>query len=177
MKTDFLRLGFDVREARTEGDYSADALAWPQATKAYNMALSSGFRENSFELLEAVSLNELGRLDEIVRSCAPSAALIELAVFGIVARAQVVGRLAYNPDGFVIEETAVQAEGYDVCDLDGFFSAFEINSSKLQRGLGCPSDKLLDACVIAEAANFLVPAHAPFVTVRVRVLKPAFTKP
>lgn len=167
---EFLQLGFDIRRPPEGADIFADALAWPQEQDAYQSALSAGFKENSFELIQIDSMDELGRLIEVVRSTEVPAVIVELAAFGLVATSQSVRWVDASHRTFTIDSSAIIMERYDACDLDGFFSAFAMGVDSLQRGRGCPTDDLLDACIIAQAANFLVPSHAPFVTVRVRVL-------
>ncbi len=169
--TEFYRLGFDIRRVPEGADIFADALTWPQEHAAYRSALSAGFKENSFELIQIDSASELDRLNEIVHSTGAPAVIVELAAFGLVANSQSDHWIDASLDTFTIDSRAITMERYDACDLDGFFSAFAMGLDSLQRGRGCSTDELLDACIIAQAANFLVPSHAPFVTVRVRVLQ------
>jgi len=167
----FTRLGFDIRQPVLESGISADACAWPQATLAYESALSSGFAENSFQLLDVPSADELVRLDEIVRSSEPTAVIVELAVFEAVAAAQIARLGGAAPNPFSIAESAIAAQDFDACDLDGFFSAFYMGIASLRRKPAAHDGGMLEACIAAQAANLLVPSHAPFVTVRVRVLR------
>lgn len=168
---EFLRLGFDIRRPPQDAVIFADALAWPQEQAAYQSALSAGFKENSFELIQIDSMDELDRLNEVVRSTKAPAVIVELAAFSLVAASQSVRWIDVSSGQFTIDNSTISMECFDACDLDGFFSAFAMGLDGLQRGRSCPTDELLDTCIVAQAANFLVPSHAPFVTVRVRVLK------
>ncbi len=168
---EFVRLGFDIRQAPDEGVVSADALVWPRQEMAYQSALSAGFKENSFQLIQVDSESELERLNEIVRQSKIPAVIAELAAFGLVAKSLPDRGDSSMPEEFSIAVGAISIERYDACDIDGFFSAYDMGKGFLRRERGSSTEELLDACIVAQAANFLVPSHAPFVTVRVRVLR------
>lgn len=167
---EFLRVGFDVRAAPSDAGISADALVWPQALSVYQAVLAEGFFENALGLVDVRSSSDLERLKKIVSASGELAFIVEISVPSLIVGANQAFLQAASHEVFDLASPQDVTEHFDACDSDGFFSAFYMGKSELKRGSGSQANDMLDACIVGQAANMLVPSHAPFILVRLRVV-------
>lgn len=167
---EYSAIGFDLRKRGEDFPLSADCSVWPQALLAYEAAIVSGFAENAYQLIDVGSTEELAKLMDISLATAEKAVIVELAIPRLVADARTM-KDGGEAASMLIDPGLVASEAYDVCDIDGLFSAFEMGKSIFKRDRGFSDSSMLNACVVAQAANLLVPSHSPFAVVRVRAMK------
>jgi hypothetical protein len=167
---EYSTIGFDLRKRGEDFALSADCAAWPQAVLAYQAAIAAGFAENAYQLIDVGSTEELAKLVEVALSVAEGAVIVELSIPRLVADARTL-KDEGGATSIFVEPYLVASEGYDVCDINGLFSAFEMGKDLFQRSCESSADLMLEACVVAQAASLLIPSHSPFVVVRVRVVK------
>lgn len=157
---DYIFLGFDLRLSGCPTK-TVDAFLWEQALDARERVLELGHQENiaqqldcDVEILEShVSHTTTG----IAITCSPNAIEIVKKTYGwpIVNHPYTVKDLLARGWKF---------EGFDVADVDGFFSVFGIDADAPKLSVG---KKLFES--EAEAQDFIVPAtslyptHAPFI--------------
>jgi len=61
--------------------------------------------------------------------------------------------------------------GYDVCDVNGFFSILHMDILEISQTKLFQSNTLFDAYLLSNKANILVPDHSPFMVVKLKIYK------
>ncbi|MEW6181536.1 MAG: hypothetical protein AB1522_16760 [Chloroflexota bacterium] len=169
----FVCVGLDIRTLPAARGVSADATVWEQDEYLYGYAQCElGVAENAFQLLHPCGEMVVSDLVSLVAS-KNDAALVSLWLPKVVFESCQLAKWFSTPidlSGYVLDTI-----GFDVCDIDGFFSYLDMIS-----GLGSTvrifdETELMDAFAVAQAANFVVTKHSPFVVVELKsvIVKPA----
>lgn len=166
---EYSAIGFDLRKRGEDFTLSADCAVWPQALIAYKTAMASGFAENAYQLLDVRTTTELTKLAEVSLP-SEDAVIVEFSIPELVAEARAT-KDGGRAESICVDPSLVISEGYDVCDVDGLFSVFEMGKELFQRSRAYSGHSMLDACIVAQAASLLIPSHSPFVVVRVRIVQ------
>lgn len=162
--SDFVCVGFDIRDRSSGGPFTADATEWPRHGIYDEAKRNLHLSDNIFQLMHVGSHQELEDLFALVKAT-KDASLIALELPRAVVDIYI-ERYGFTPPDFQYFTEAWEVLGFDVCDANGFFSilhmeVLENNSSKL-----FSIDSLMDALTLAQTANFLVPPHSPFVVTK-----------
>lgn len=163
---EFVCIGLDIRVSNPDQPFSADATVWEQEEWLYERAQNElNIRENSLQLLHPQDSSEISRLIELVQS-SPNAVLIAFElprkIYEVCPQAAgLVSPIHLNSRGWDLL-------GYDVCDINGFFSFLDMSGSGNKRPLLFDEEHLIDAFVLAQAANFAIREHSPFVVIRLK---------
>jgi hypothetical protein len=166
---EFVCAGLDIRTIPTDQRISADATVWEQDEKLYERAQRElNIKENMLQLLHPVGNSEMTGLVELMNTN-PDAVLVSLELPRVVFNAcsQAKGLLSpvdlsgYTWDGL----------GFDICDINGFFSFLDMSTVANAPIVLFEEKRLIDAFVLAQAANFTIPEHSPFVVVQLRLAK------
>lgn len=156
---DFTFLGFDFR-VPSGCPKTVDACLWEQAGNVYKRVLNSGCQENFAQLLECLP-------SEIEGNVSPNAIGVAIAI---------------SPSGYLAIQEKLKwpmstrplsplhlakrnwvFEGYDVADIDGYFSVFGIDSAAPRLNAGTQLFKTMrEAQSFVLPATELYPSHAPF---------------
>lgn len=160
---EFTYVGLDIRVASVDHSLSADATVWEQEEQLYERAQSElNIEENSFQLLHPQNSAQMSRLVELVES-APHAVLVSLElprkVFDVCQQA------AGFASSINLKDHEWHLVGFDVCDINGFFSFLDMEASATNPLILFDEEHLIDAFVMAQAANFVIQEHSPFVVV------------
>jgi hypothetical protein len=166
---EFVCAGLDIRTTFTDQRISADATVWEQDEKLYERAKSElSIKENTLQLLHPIGNREMSRLVELVKT-KPGAALVSLELPRVVFDAcpQAKGLLSpVNLSGYMWDSL-----GFDICDINGFFSFLDMTGVAGSPIALFEEKRLIDAFVLAQAANFTIPEHSPFVVIQLRLAK------
>lgn len=162
MENEFKFIGYDIRVAPDEISLqSADANIWEQDIEAYGKArLLLGIEENFFQLLNPLSEVVLNKLCHLVNKSDKRIVLILLAIENSAYMS--VKNKVPSLEPVLVNNISFSFIGSDICDIDGFFSVFDMRRDYFHR------DKLLDeketknAITLINLANKLIPSHSPF---------------
>lgn len=162
--SDFVCVGFDIRDRSSGGPFTADATEWPRH-RVYDEAKNSfHLSENIFQLMHISSHQELEDLFALVKTT-ENASLIALelprAVVDVYRE-----RYGFIPPNFQYFTECWEVLGFDVCDANGFFSIFHMEVLEKTPPKLFSIDSLMDALTLVQTANFLVPPHSPFVVTK-----------
>jgi hypothetical protein len=163
----FVTAGLDIREWPATNFVSADATAWAQDEDLYGRAQSEfRFSENPLQLLHADLNADVNALIGVLSSPGSPGALVALELTELALRAypQTIPPISL-PDHLHWELL-----GFDICDINGFFSFLHMGVFQTKALPLFHEDQLLDAFALSEVANIVVPAHRPFVVVRLKRL-------
>lgn len=166
MTMNFVCAGLDIRKLPVADLPSADATVWEQEEGSYERAQADyGFYENSLQLLQTDEIDKVKNLAEAFRpNC--NAALLALDISELALESYP------HPAKPLHLPTNLKWKtlGFDICDMNGFFSflAMDVYGSKPLSLF--PEDQLMDAFTVSEVANIRVAQHRPFLVVRVRLL-------
>ena len=162
----FISLGLDIRVRPQMINTSADTTVWDQNESMYEFAQRSlGFHENEFQLLQSESINSVRQLASLVDQHS-DAVIISLDIIESSAK-------SFSKDYCSLrfpKEFKWKSLGFDVCDINGFFSYLNMG---IESECGLPvlnGDQLLEAFRLSESANLNVKSHRPFVVVQIRQL-------
>lgn len=166
MSLKFVPAGLDIRKHPPVAFPSADATAWDQDEDLYDRAQTDfGLHENFMQLLHS---DQEGDISALAGTFTPSSGstlvMLELIESTLA---------AYSPSFPTLSlpsELTWETLGIDVCDINGFFSFLnmEVRGSKPMSLFR--EDQLFDALALSEVANIQVPAHRPFVVVKLKQL-------
>lgn len=157
----FVTAGLDIRVWPSPGNFSADVMEWPQDEALYEQAQSDiGLRENELQLLHPSTEIEAVRLIELVRGSS-NATLVALQLTEIALAAY-----PQHTHPYVPQKKRWDVLGYDVCDINGFFSFLNMGVYSKEALPLFKEEELLRAFAMSELANIRVAAHRPFVVVR-----------
>lgn len=162
----FTPAGLDIRKSPPPAHFSADATAWEQDDTLYEQAQTRfQLYENPLQLLHADTERNISALARFVTSSSDATLLVlELTKLTLDAYSPSFPTLHLAPD------LRWETLGFDVCDINGFFSALNMNVFGRDPMPLFPENRMLEAFAFAEAANVKVPAHRPFVVVRLKRL-------
>lgn len=165
----YICVGLDVRVWPWHGLFTADELGWPQNSAVFSAAKRKlNIQEGMDQLLKVKSEKELNKLTDFILG-ELDANLIALRVPSNIPYHKVV-----DPDSEFYEPT-LDFQGWtnfgiDICDLNGFFSIYQING--IGRSFNGKLPDLNDNCgAMVKKYNDAFPEHAPFVQVQVLGLK------
>lgn len=157
--SEFSTLGFDLRVPNFELK-SVDALVWSQNEDAYEIAKMGGIDENCLQLLECES-------DKIEQQVSAEAVGVAIAT-SRSGMEKIVERFGW-PKGSrrlsasKLVERGWKLCGFDVADLDGYFSVFGIDSNEPKLQIkDCLFSDPFEAEHFVDKASKLYPSHAPF---------------
>ncbi len=152
-------LGYDFRKP-SDVPFTIDACLWEQDDDLYQRLVDTTCKENVAQLLDG-----------------PVSVIEENASSDTIAVA-----FAVSPDGFRMMESMFKGRfleristpnlllsrgwqlcGFDVADINGYFSVFGIDSHAPKLNIGTKLFKNeKDAAALVESANKLYPTHSPF---------------
>ena len=164
---EFICIGYDIREWPCNGYYTVDSTEWEVSEELFEKAKTEvGTYSNHFQLLEILTNDDLDRLVKFV-AAVPSATLVS-----VEAPLLVVNALRKYKEWGINENMACGDDwtklGYDVCDANGFFSILHMEQFQNQERSMFKEDRLSEALILAQAANYIVPTHAPFIVVNLK---------
>jgi hypothetical protein len=164
---DFTCVGYDIRKWPQNGYLTADATEWEVIDNLFDRAKNEvGTHENDFQLLDIRTNEDCDHLMDII-SAVSGAALVCIELPSLVVDA------LQKDKGWDIKRNVSNNNwtrlGYDVCDVNGFFSILHMGKLS-DNGIELfPNDQIMEAAFLAQAANILVPDHAPFVVTSIRI--------
>ena len=161
----FVPAGLDVRTRRWDLYPSADATVWEQDEALYDIAKKNfQFFENDFQLLHndnPQSIVDFARSIE-----AGSGVLVMFEIFESTYESYA----PTNPTLSLPSDMKWETLGLDVCDINGLFSFIYMDLRLGSKKELFPENELLNAFILSEAGNIIVPTHSPFVVVCVKRL-------
>ena len=168
MMVTFVAAGLDIRRDLSDSVPSVDATAWHQDEALYERAkIEFGLQENFLQLLHASKEEDIRALAGLFT---PGTGRTLLTLELLEATLE-----AYSPSHPALPlpaELTWETLGFDVCDINGFFSFLAMDVRGSDRKQLFREDQLLDAFALSEVANIRVPAHRPFVIVKLKRLLP-----
>ena len=166
----FVCIGFDIREWPVTNHFTADATEWGVDGKVFDEVKSKlSTYENIYQLLEVKTREKYYLLKDLVESN-NNIALLSFEISSLFLDAHRKRAMANIFENYIEDHDWVDL-GYDVTDMNGFFSILHMGIQSIKRLELFTEDSMLDAFDLAHAANLLVPSHAPFVVVRIRMLR------
>ncbi len=121
--------------------------------------------ENSLQLLDFNETSDIDGFAKLIsQNSAATLIALDLAEATLAAHAQPFVPLCLPPD------LQWETLGWDVCDINGFFSYLDMSNDKNEPIQLFREDALLDAFALSEAANLRIPSHSPFVVVKIKKL-------
>lgn len=163
---EFVCIGLDIRTVSATRGISADATVWEQEENLYERAQGElGINENAFQLLHPNGNKEMSGLVDLVTT-EIGATLISLWLPRVVFEScpQAKGYFfPINLSGYMWNSL-----GFDVCDINGFFSYLDMSSTVDSPIKVFEQGELMDAFAMAQAANFIIREHSPFVVVELK---------
>lgn len=163
----FVTIGLDIRNWPIASFPSADATAWFRNEGAYEEAqVNIGCYENAFQLLQVDEPKKILQLADYVRSSA-DAVLIALEI----TQTALAGFTNGVTEVSLPDSLSWETLGLDICDANGFFSFLHMRVNFRESMPLLSESNLLEAYTLAEVANVRIPAHRPFVIVRIKKLK------
>lgn len=165
MNTNYFNIGYDIRKIPKNGVLmSADINIWEQDDVLYREAkLINGIKENYFQLLSPLSKSALEDLCFLVKNSKNKSVLILLSIENNVYRE--ITEKSYTE--FITDNISISPIGFDICDIDGFFSVFDMRKDYFHRDKLLDENEIEDAKNIITLANYLIPTHAPFYLVKI----------
>lgn len=168
MSLKFAPAGLDIRKHPPGMFPSADATAWDQDEYLYDRAQTEfGLHENFMQLLHSDREGDINKLaSTFTLSSVSKLVMLELIESTLA---------TYSPSYPTLplpSELTWETLGFDVCDINGFFSFLHMNVDECEPMSIFREDQLLDALALSEVANIQVPAHRPFVVVKLKQLLP-----
>ena len=162
MVNNYINIGYDVRKTqKTDSLLSADVNIWDQDELIYSKAKAiAGIEENFFQLLCPSNRAALYKLLELARKYEKDAVLILLSIEENTFRS--VKAEAPTVEPVTVENIPINLLGVDICDIDGFFSIFDMRKDYFNREKLFEEKEIEDAKNILLKANELIPSHAPF---------------
>lgn len=162
---DFVCVGFDIRISAPSQQLSLDATVWPQEEYLYKKAVSElGLKENFFQIIQTESSGDINDLIDFVNGSVDTK-LIAVGIPSILLK-QCKQRWAYV-EPISLDRCSWSSLGFDICDSNGFFSISHMEVLQNPNFDLYNQTNLMDAFVLAQAANILVPAHSPFVVFQI----------
>lgn len=163
----FVSAGLDVRKYPFDSFPSADATVWEQDEALYERAQTKfGLHENFLQLLHS------GNEDDIRALAASFSTRLGATLLSIELLQPTLA--AYSPSHPKLHlpaDLAWETLGLDVCDINGLFSFLSMDVDENTRKSLFREDQLLDAFALSEVANVRVPAHRPFIIVKLKRLR------
>lgn len=148
-------IGFDIKEQSNEGIYSIDNNLWNQHEEVYNLILNSSLAdENKYQLLSPTNQGAFECIKSIVKENGAVLISVEISVF-------FAEQLGIDKSNILCSTKLI---GYDVCDLNGFYSIFDMKVFDLENQKKTMTE--LHYYLLAQAANIKVPSHRPFVVLQ-----------
>lgn len=165
MNTNYVNIGYDIRQIPKNGILmSADINIWEQDDVLYTEAkLINGIEENCFQLLSPLNKSAFNDLCFLVKNSKNKSVLIFLSIESNVYR-EITGK-SYTE--FTADNISISPIGFDICDIDGFFSIFDMRKDCFYRDKLLDENEIEDAKNIITLANYLIPTHAPFYFVKI----------
>lgn len=162
----FIAAGLDIRKWPPTEFPSADVTAWAQDEDLYERAQSElGLHENPLQLLHADTKYDIDRLIDLIGATHQSTLVsLEITELALSAYPETVRKII-TPNNLQWETL-----GFDVCDINGFFSFLNMSVYKEKALPLFKEDELLNAYALSEFANVRIPEHRPFIVVRLRRL-------
>ncbi len=163
---EFTCIGLDIRTVPATRGVSADATVWEQEENLYERAqVELGINENAFQLLHPDGNKEMSALVDLVTTKI-GATLVSLWLPRIVFESYRPANRRFFPinlSGYMWDSL-----GFDICDIDGFFSYLDMSSTLDSPVKTFEEGELMDAFALAQAANFIIREHSPFVVVELK---------
>lgn len=163
MKPNFKIIGFDIRQ-KDYSRISADLMVWDRDETVYERLKSSlSLTENSFQILNLTD-NEMRLVQGQLK--ATKTRIIALSIPCDVFNHYVkrIYNLADKMADFECEKS-----DFDICDLDGFFSFFDMQKQITKDEF----DKMdwVEKLAIVEKADNLIIEHSPFSLIKIEIVK------
>ena len=163
---EFVCVGLDIRSKIAPRGVSADATVWEKEESLYERAQSElGITGNGFQLLHPCADDDFSNLVRLMMAEAEGV-LISLWLPRIVVDVCPQAKGGFPMINF--HGNTWSTLGFDVCDVDGFFSYIDMISTLSTPVRIFDEIELMDAFATAQAANFSVRAHSPFVVVELK---------
>lgn len=163
----FVCIGYDIRVWPPEGYVTTDGTEWERNDALFEKITHSITYENNFQLIK---IDKKEKLNEVVSTVIhmENVALVSFEIPSIVfyASQKKMGKSSEN----IAPDDTWALLGYDVADIDGFFSILHMEAMPNKRRHLFGEDELAESLIVAQAANLLVPSHSPFVTIRIKKL-------
>ncbi len=163
---EFVCVGLDIRSKIAPRGVSADATVWEKEESLYERAQSElGITENGFQLLHPCTDDDFSDLVRLMLA-ETEGVLISLWLPRVVADV-----CSHTKNGFSMinfHGNTWNNLGFDVCDINGFFSYIDMVSTSSAPVRIFDGIELMDAFATAQAANFSVREHSPFVVVELK---------
>jgi hypothetical protein len=162
MVNNYVNIGYDIRKIqKIDSLISADVNIWDKDDFIYSKAKAiDGIEENFFQLLSPSNKAALYKLLELVRKYEKDAVLIMLSIEEDIFRT--VKAEAPSVEPVTVDNIPINLIGVDICDIDGFFSIFDMRKDYFNREKLFEEKEIEDAKNILLKANELIPSHAPF---------------
>lgn len=161
--TSYNIIGFDIRYKEFP-TLSADLNIWERDDDFYDKLIKDlGFSENIFQLLN-LSKDELFSLKKELEYrndlCCISISIPKL-IYSIYSKLD--SRLSLNTNDYLSKSFF-----FDVCDLDGFFSFFDIQKTLTKSDFDIMS--MENKLEVLQYSNFLVKEHSPFSIIKAELI-------
>lgn len=170
----YIYIGYDIRVNPKNSCISADANVWLQDEDTYEEAIIRGIRENYFQLLNPLNKTQLNELCHLVKNITENSVLILFAIEENVYNS--LKKIFPLIENAFVEGISLSSIGFDVCDIDGFFSIFHMGKLNLTRKNLLGESELERADNIIKIANKTVTEHAPFYLVKLLKVESCETK-
>lgn len=166
----FVCVGIDVRQWPWSGELNVDETGWDQNEEGYALLKKEfDLQENEYQLLRVQTQQRLIEVSNFIAKrddC--NLVAIEFPVELVKLQDE---RYGYDTASTKLDLSDFTCRGYDVCDLDGLFSALHNPNLGRRSSRLIPELKLLLALELAQLANALDPGHCPSVVAKVYTLK------
>lgn len=164
----FTYIGFDVREWPWDEAFYAGENGWPRNEEVYiDLRKNFNLTENRYQPLDVHDQENLFKISEVIR-LREDCNLIAVEFSHDVVRL-LETKYELTAATKTIDLSNFICSGYDVCDVNGFFTVFR--SKEFSRNELIPESQLFEALETVQLANVFDRNHFPFVIAKIYSLK------
>jgi len=156
----FIYIGYDIWPKPTYLREFTNTTTWERDEVYDEIRIATGIEENFLQLLNPKNEQELNTLYQQVNSSIEESVLILVAIEEDIYNIQKSIVSSINPT--FISNFPFSLIGFDICDINGFFSVFDMGIDFFSRNNLLDENELEEATNLTKLANDLVPEHAPF---------------
>ncbi len=154
----FKIIGYDIRVGHEPVIFSADCSVWDCDDSLIQSAIGDiGLEKNYYQLLQPKNFNEFKSLYSLVTK--NNSFLLQIS---ILEKDFNMFKNKYGDIGHVYNDKESMSLGLDVCDMNGFFSALNMDLNELDRENLFDLEELNLALRYRKVVEKLVPEHSPF---------------
>lgn len=166
----FVFVGFNVRQWPWAGPYNVDDTGWDLNEDVNgDLSLKFDIKENEYQLLMPKNNSEMEKVSRYI-STFPKANIAAISIPEFIAKKNDT-RTGYKTSLNRINLDEYIFRGFDVCDMDGFFSGLHYPEMRRHDSTLFLPDDYCAALEYAIYMNFIDRDHSPYSVAKIHTLK------